>query len=112
MKTVSFLHPFVFLEMGSINVDLFRNLSAASLMIKIWEFSKHVHHKPPPNPSTCNCQYYLDCCIEAARQIWNESYMFFDTALYRFQFHRKQYFEVMSIKNELSKECFECMFCI
>ena len=96
--------------MGSINVDLFRNLSVASLMIKIWEFSEHVHHKPSPNLSTCNCQYYLDCCTEAARQIWNKNYMFFDIALYRFQFHRKQYFEIMSIKNELSKEYFvECI---
>ena len=97
--------------MGSINVDLFRNLYAALLMIKIWEFSEYVHHKPPsPNPSSCNCHYHLDCCIEATRQIWNENYMLFDTALYRFQFHRKQYFEVMSIKNELSEEYFiECI---
>ena len=57
-----FYTPF-FLEMGSINVDLFWNLSAAALIIKIWDFSEHVHHKPPLDPSTCNCQYYLDCCI-------------------------------------------------
>ena len=36
--------------------------------------------------------------------------MFFDIALHQFQFHRKQYFEIMSIKNELSKEYFvECI---
>ena len=93
--------------MRSINVDLFQNLSATALMIKIWEFSEHVHHKPPSDPSSCNCQYYLDCCIEAARQIWNNDiYIFFYNALYRFQFHRKHYFDIMSMKNELSKEYF------
>ena len=90
--------------MASINVEFFQNLSAASLMIKIWEFSGHVHHNPPPDDSPCNCRFYLTCCIEAARQVWNDSYMFFDTALYRFQFQRKAYLDIMSCKNERYKE--------
>lgn len=82
--------------MASINVDFFRNLSPASLMIKIWKFFEHVHHKPPSDEFTCNCHYYLNCCIEAAREQWNDSYMFFDTAIYRFQFHRKNCIDIMS----------------
>lgn len=100
----------LFLEMASINVDFFQTLSADTVMIKIWEFSEHVHHKSPPDDSTCNCHFYLNCWIEAVRRVWDENYMFFDTALYYFQFHRKNYIEIMSIKNEQSKEYFvECI---
>ena len=64
--------------MGSINIASFQNLSLASLMIKIWEFFEHVHHKPPPDPRSCNCQFYLQCFIEEAREVWdNENYIFF-----------------------------------
>lgn len=82
--------------MASINVDFFRNLSPASLMIKIWELSEHVHHKPQSDEFTCNCHFYLNCCIEAAREQSNDNYMFFDTAIYRFQFHRKNHIDIMS----------------
>ena len=64
--------------MGSINIASFQNLSPASLMIKIWEFFEHVHHKPPPDPRSCNCQFYLQFFIEEAREVWdNENYIFF-----------------------------------
>ena len=44
-------------------------------------------------------------CIDAARDAWNtENYIYFDTALYRFQFHRKKYVSLMSLKNEDYKE--------
>ena len=63
-------------------MDYFLNLSPACLMIKIWEFSYHVHHFPAPYPSTCNCQNYLKRCIDTAREIWdNENYIYFDSAL-------------------------------
>ena len=96
---------FSYRKMESIDVATFQNLSPANLMIKIWEFSKFIHHKPPPDPSSCNCQFYVRCCIEAARELWdNENYIFFDTALYRFQFLRKTYLCIISIKNEHYRE--------
>ena len=91
--------------MGSIDIASFQNLSPASMMIKIREFSEHVHHKPPPDPSSCNSQFYLQCCIEAAREVWdNENYIFFDSALFRFQFHRKKYLCIMLITSEHYRE--------
>ena len=91
--------------MGSIDMDYFLNMSPASLMIKIWEFSQHVHHFLPADPSCCNCQEYLNLCIDSAREVWdNENYIFFDSALYRFQFHRKKLVCLMSLKNEDYKE--------
>ena len=90
--------------MVSIDVEFFQNLSTASLMIKICEFPEHVYHNLPPDDSSCNCRFYLACCIEAARQVWNDSYMHFNTALYRFQFQRNAYLDIMSCKNERYKE--------
>ena len=90
--------------MASIDVELFQNLSAASLMIKIWEFSEHVYQNLPPDDSSCNCLFYLACYIEAARQVWNDSYMHFNIALYRFQFQRNACLDIMSCKNERYKE--------
>lgn len=91
--------------MGSIDMSYFLNMSPARLMIKIWEFSHHVHHIPALDPSSCNCKYYLQCCIDTAREIWdNENYIYFDSALYKFQFHRKRYVCLMSLKNEDYKE--------
>ena len=46
---------FSYRKMGSIDVASFQNLSPANLMIKMWEFSEHIHHKPPPDSSSCNC---------------------------------------------------------
>ena len=76
--------------MGSIDIASFQNLSPASMMIKIREFSEHVHHKPPPDPSSCNCQFYLQCCIEAAREVWdNENYIFLTVLCIDFSFTEK-----------------------
>ena len=85
--------------MESIDVATFQNLSPTNLMIKILEFSKHIHHKPLPDPSSCNCQFYVRCCIEAARELWDNQNFFLDTALYRFQFLSKKYLCIISIKN-------------
>ena len=64
--------------MGSIDMGYFLNMSPACLMIKIWEFSEHVHHSSLPDQKDCNCQEYLNLCIDAAREIWdNENYIFF-----------------------------------
>ena len=79
--------------MGSIDIASFQNLSPASMMIKIREFSEHVHHKPPSDPSSCNCQFYLQCCIEAAREVWdNENYIFLTVLCIDFSFTEKNIF--------------------
>ena len=80
-------------------------MTPARLIIKIWEFSHHVHHFPPVKLSCCNCQEYLDLCIDTAQEVWdNKNFIFFDSALYRFQYHRKKPVCLMSLKNEEYKE--------
>ena len=75
--------------MGSIDMGYFLSMSPARLMIKIWEFSYHIQHFPAPDLSSCNCQNYLECCIGTAGEMkWDiENYIYFDSALYKFQFH-------------------------
>ena len=91
--------------MGSTDMGYFLNMSPARLMIKIWEFSEHVHHSFLPDQKDCNCQEYLNMCIDAAREFWdNENYIFFDSALYRFQFHRKKLVYLIALKNEGFKD--------
>ena len=93
----------IFLVMDLIDMGYFLNMSSARLMIKIWESSYHVHHFP--SDQNCNCQEYLNLCIDAAREVWdNENYIFFDSALYRFQLYRKKLVCLMSLKNEEHKE--------
>ena len=80
-------------------------MSPARLMITIWEYSYHVLQFTPDDTSSCNCQEYLNLRIDAAQEVWdNENYIYFDTALYRFQFHRKKYICLMSLRNEDYKE--------
>ena len=90
--------------MGSIDMGYFLNMNPARLMIKIGEFSYHVHHFP--SDQNCNCQEYLNLCIDAAREVWDNEifFFFFDNALYRFQFYRKKLVCLMSLKNEEHKE--------
>ena len=97
--------------MGSITEILFRNISTTELMIKIWEFSEHIHQNPPPDLSSCNCYHYLNLCINAARGIWdNDNFIFVDTAIYRFQFCRERYFEIMNLPCHDQKKYFiECI---
>ena len=91
--------------MGAIDMGYFLSMSPARLMMKIWELSYHIHHFPAPDVSSCNCRNYLECCIDTAKEIWdNENYIYFDSALYKFQFHRKKYMCLMSLKNEDYKE--------
>ena len=91
--------------MGSIDLGYFLDMWPACLMIKIWEYSYHVHHFPPPDPSSCNCSTYLDMCIDALREVYdNENYIYFDSAIYKFQFYRKKCICLMSTKNERYKE--------
>ena len=78
----------LFRRIGSLDIAFFRSLSSEKLMIKIWDFSNHVHHNRPIEKENCNCHHYLNLCIEAAREQWRNDFMFFDTAIYRFQFHR------------------------
>ena len=80
-------------------------MSSARLMIKIWEFSPHSLHSAPDKSFDCQCEKYLNMCIDAARDSWDhENYIYFDTALYHFQFHRKKNLCLMSLKNEDYKE--------
>ena len=82
-------------------------MSVPCLMIKIWEYSDHVHHVKPDKKIDCKCEKYLNMCINAARDLWdNENYFFFNIALYKFQFHRKKYVVLISTKNESYKEQF------
>ena len=95
----------IFFRNGSIDVGYFLNMSPARLMIKIWKFSEHVHHSSLTNQSDCNCQEYLNLCIDTAREVWdNENSIFFDIASYRFHFHRKKLVCLMSLKTEDYKE--------
>ena len=87
-------------------------MSPAHLMIKIQEFSHHFLHSAADKSFDCQCEKYLNMCINAARDSWdNENYIYFDTALYYFQFHRKKYLYhrkkylyLISLKNEDYKE--------
>ena len=91
--------------MGSLDIGFFRSLSPEKL-IKIWDFSTHVHHIRPHENKNCNCTHYLNLCIEAAREQWRDEFIYFDTAIYRFQFHRKKLTEIMAISSENSLENF------
>lgn len=62
--------------MGSLDRAFFDGLTADELMIKIWEFSEHVHHTPPPDLTSCNCGNYLQMCIDAARDKWQDNYIY------------------------------------
>ena len=45
-------------------------------MIKIWEYSSHVLHSAPDQSMDCQCQKYLNMCIDAARDAWDtENYV-------------------------------------
>ena len=80
--------------------NLFSYMSPACLMIKIWEYSHHVLHVKRADSFECNCEEYLNMCIDAATDAWdNENYIFNNSTLYKFQFHRKKYVCLMSVKN-------------
>ena len=83
----------------------FLNMAPSCLMIKIWEYSYHVYHFPPPDPSSCNCNTYLDLVIDAVWEVYdNENYIYYDSAIDKFQFYRKRYICFMSTKNERCKK--------
>ena len=85
--------------------NLFSYMSVPRLMINIWEYSDHVHHIKHDKKIDCKCEKYLNMCINAARDSWdNENFIFFDSALYKFQFHIKKYVVLISTKNESYKE--------
>ena len=68
------MFPFFSLgKMGSLDMGFFRSLSVEKLLIKIWDFSNHVHHVRPIDTDSCNCREYLNLCIEAAREQWREN---------------------------------------
>ena len=65
--------------------NMISDMSPAHLMIKIWEFSHHFLHSSPDKSFDCQREKYLNMCINAARDLWdNENYIYFDTALYHF----------------------------
>lgn len=94
--------------MASILGDMFRNLSIGELLISIWEYSEHVHHNPAPDPLSWNRCFYLDCCIEAARAIYDhQEFILFDNAIYKFQFQKTELNDIMSLPDQTCKK-----FCI
>ena len=90
--------------MSSLDIGFFRSLSPEKLMIKIWDFSTHVHHIQPHERENCNCRHYLNLCIDAAREQWRNDFIFFNTVIYRFQFHRKELVDMMSTSTEIFLE--------
>ena len=65
--------------------NLFSYMTPARLTIKIWEYSHNVLYVSTGESFDCKCQEYLNMCIDVAREAWNtENYIYFDTALYRF----------------------------
>ena len=101
-KNGCFLYSlFLFLEMVSLDIVFFRSLSPEKLMIKIWDFANHVHHVMPHEKESCSCRHYLNLCTDAAREQQREDYIYFDTAIYRLQFHRKELVDMMSTDNEI-----------
>ena len=94
----------IFLEMGSLDIGFFRSLSLEKLIIKIWDFANHAHYVRSHEKESCNCRHYLNLCIDAARERWREDYIYFDTAIYRFQFHWKELVDMMYTDNEIFLE--------
>ena len=91
--------------MGAIDMGYFLDMSPSCLMIKIWEYSYHVHYFPPPDLSSCNCSTYLDLCIDALQEVYDhENYIYFDSAIYKFQLYGKKNICLMLTKNERYKE--------
>ena len=65
-------------------------MSPAHLMIKIWEYSHHVLHSAPDQSFECQCQNYLNMCIDAAQNAWDvENYIFLIVHCIGFNFTRK-----------------------
>ena len=60
----------IFLGMDSIE-NMISYMSPAGLMIKIWEFSHHFLHSPPDKIFDCQCEKYLNICVDAARDSWH-----------------------------------------
>ena len=85
-------------------MGFFRSLSIEQMLIKIWDFSNHAHNFIPTDSESCNCRHFLNLCIEAAREQWRDNFMYFDTAIYWFQFHRKELVDIMSIDNPILLE--------
>ena len=47
--------------------NMFSYMSPARLMIKILEYSHDILHSAPDQTFECQCQDYLNMCIDAAR---------------------------------------------
>lgn len=84
--------------MGSFDIVFFRSLSVEKLLIEIWDFSNHVHCVRPTDTESCNCRHYLNLCIEAVKKQWRDNFTYFDTTMYRFQFHKKELIDIISIE--------------
>ena len=70
--------------------NLFSYMSVPRPMINIWEYSDHVHHIKHDKKIDCKCEKYLNMCINAARDSWdNESYIFLTVLFINFNFIEK-----------------------
>ena len=97
------MFPF-FLDMGSLDIGFFRSLSIEQMLIKIWDCSNRAHNFIPTDSESCNCRHFLNLCIEAAREEWRDNFIYFDTAIYWCQFHRKELVDILSIDNPILLE--------
>ena len=97
------MFPF-FLDMGSLDMGFFRSLSIEQMLIKIWDCSNHAHNFIPIDSESCHCRHFFNLCIKAAREQWIGNFIYFDTAIYWFQFHRKELVDIMSIDNPVLLE--------
>ena len=53
-------------------------MSVPRLMINIWEYSDHVHHTKHDKKIDRKCEKYLNMCINAATDSWdNEKFFLF-----------------------------------
>ena len=97
------MFPF-FLDMGSVDMGFFRSLSIEQMLIKIWDCSNRAHNFIPIDSESFNCRHFLNLCIEAAREEWRDNFIYFDTAIYWCQFHRKELVDILSIDNPILLE--------
>ena len=62
--------------------NLISYTSPARLMIKIWEFSHHFFHSTADESFDCQCEKYLNMCIDAARDSWDNEIIYILTLPY------------------------------
>ena len=73
--------------------------SLVQILKQIWTYDTH-----SDKHECVDCLMFEEWCISYARTKWEPDFVDFDSALYKFQFHRKKYLCLMSLRNEEYKE--------